>query len=75
MLVMASGWRLINAEEAPRATNLSEAWDRDLAQRAFYPLTSPLTVGPGSISVAILLCVGVAIFWSGLEELINGLKI
>src|SRR5665213_2884656 len=27
----------------------------DLAQRAFYPLTMPLTVGPGSISVAITL--------------------
>ena len=25
----------------------------DLSQRAFYPLTLPLTVGPGSISVAI----------------------
>ncbi|HXX47526.1 MAG TPA: MarC family protein, partial [Myxococcota bacterium] len=27
----------------------------DLSQRAFYPLTMPLTVGPGSISVAITL--------------------
>jgi multiple antibiotic resistance protein len=26
-----------------------------LSQRAFYPLTLPLTVGPGSISVAITL--------------------
>jgi len=27
----------------------------DLSQKAFYPLTLPLTVGPGSISVAITL--------------------
>jgi multiple antibiotic resistance protein len=28
---------------------------RDLFEKAFYPLTLPLTVGPGSISVAITL--------------------
>ena len=28
---------------------------RDLSSRAFYPFTLPLTVGPGSISVAITL--------------------
>jgi multiple antibiotic resistance protein len=28
---------------------------QDLSRRAFYPLTLPLTVGPGSISVAITL--------------------
>ena len=27
----------------------------DLSQRAFYPMTMPLTVGPGSISVALTL--------------------
>jgi multiple antibiotic resistance protein len=27
----------------------------DLTQRAFYPMTMPLTVGPGSISVALTL--------------------
>ena len=29
--------------------------EADLAARAFYPMTLPLTVGPGSISVAITL--------------------
>jgi hypothetical protein len=29
------------------------AWEREVARRAFYPLTFPLTVGPGSLSVAI----------------------
>ena len=33
----------------------STADAEQLSQRAFYPLTMPLTVGPGSISVAITL--------------------
>jgi multiple antibiotic resistance protein len=32
-----------------------DAWEREVARRAFYPLTFPLTVGPGSISIAITL--------------------
>jgi multiple antibiotic resistance protein len=56
LLVTANGWRLLNDQET---TNPSphpvEAWEREVARRAFYPLTFPLTVGPGSISVAITL--------------------
>ena len=57
LLVTANGWRLLNSEEtrdvpSPPAT---EAWERELAGRAFFPLTFPLTVGPGSISIAITL--------------------
>ncbi|MEO8071123.1 MAG: MarC family protein [Acidobacteriota bacterium] len=133
LLVMANGWRLINSEEPPRAPHPGEAWERGLSERAFFPLTFPLTVGPGSISVAvtlgarlsgiaavqdlvseviavgviavivflsyrfasrligslgatgtsvflrlssfILLCVGVAILWSGIEELVRGMRL
>ena len=32
-----------------------DAWQREVGRRAFYPLTFPLTVGPGSISIAITL--------------------
>jgi small neutral amino acid transporter SnatA (MarC family) len=32
---------------------MAKTMDFDLSDRAFYPLTLPLTVGPGSISVAI----------------------
>src|SRR5262245_59946889 len=39
LLVMANGWRLIYADEPPRAPRPDEAWDRDLSQRAFFPLT------------------------------------
>src|SRR5471030_2741919 len=57
LLVPATGWRLLTSDEG--ATNKTpgpvDAWEREVARRAFYPLTFPLTVGPGSISVAITL--------------------
>lgn len=58
MVVCAFGWSLLNRP------NLLPALDRsdppevrldDLSQRAFYPMTMPLTVGPGSISIAVTL--------------------
>ena len=56
LLVTANGWRLLNNDEqANSAPGPVEAWEREVARRAFYPLTFPLTVGPGSISVAITL--------------------
>jgi multiple antibiotic resistance protein len=50
LLVAASGWKLINAEEKPGhiVTDVKK-----VESRAFYPLTFPLTVGPGTISAAI----------------------
>jgi multiple antibiotic resistance protein len=56
LLVTASGWRLLNDESKGSASpGPVEAWEREVARRAFYPLTFPLTVGPGSISIAITL--------------------
>ena len=57
MVVCAMAWSLLNRPESPslsRTTERSIAAD-DLRQRAFYPLTMPLTVGPGSMSVALTL--------------------
>jgi multiple antibiotic resistance protein len=51
LVVSALGWRLLqdpSAIDAPAATAAPRA-----RNPAFYPLTMPLTVGPGSISVAI----------------------
>jgi len=50
LLVAASGWKLLNAEEKPGhiVTDVKK-----VESRAFYPLTFPLTVGPGTISAAI----------------------
>jgi multiple antibiotic resistance protein len=57
-VLAAMGWSLLNKAEAPDAaerTTAGEAAAEKVQRRAFYPLTMPLTVGPGSISVAITL--------------------
>jgi multiple antibiotic resistance protein len=53
IVVASTGWNLLRQKEGdPMPRELSP----DLAtQQAFYPLTLPITVGPGSISVAITL--------------------
>jgi multiple antibiotic resistance protein len=55
LLVTANGWRMLNADEpsSDRRTSVTDAWEREVQRRAFYPLTFPLTVGPGSVSIAI----------------------
>jgi len=50
-VVCASGWGLLRAETTTR--NVPASPPTAIATRAFYPLTLPLTVGPGAISVAI----------------------
>lgn len=56
LVVISAGWSVLQGESEPTETpskkNISQ---RDIANRAFYPLTLPLTVGPGSISVALTL--------------------
>jgi multiple antibiotic resistance protein len=62
LLVVANGWRLLNADDtpAPDKATVQDAWEREVARRAFYPLTFPLTVGPGSISIAVTLGAGIS---------------
>lgn len=57
LIVISNGWAMLTQKEGPdrgrdvqRRVNLE-----DIFRNAFYPLTLPLTVGPGSISVAITL--------------------
>jgi multiple antibiotic resistance protein len=55
-LVVASfGWKLLNAEEEAVSARHDKVVSRQSVAPpdAFYPLTMPLTVGPGSIAVAI----------------------
>jgi multiple antibiotic resistance protein len=58
LVVSAFGWKLLNAEPSADmkggAPDMKNASAGDVPD-AFYPLTMPLTVGPGSISVAITL--------------------
>jgi multiple antibiotic resistance protein len=57
-VVCMLGWSLLNSPHSPPAMerNSAQAPATDnLSQQAFYPMTMPLTVGPGSISVALTL--------------------
>lgn len=56
LAVASFGWRLLRDGVEPTAQGAGEVEvGRDAPVDAFYPLTMPLTVGPGSISVAIAL--------------------
>ncbi|HWU84342.1 MAG TPA: MarC family protein [Rhodocyclaceae bacterium] len=62
LIVAAMAWRLLSATPAnfDSRTVLAESFTAEHARRqAFYPLTFPISCGPGSISVAIT--VGVAL--------------
>ncbi|MDZ4123880.1 MAG: MarC family protein, partial [Hydrogenophaga sp.] len=62
LIVAAAAWRLLNASHASddRRTALAESFTPEQARRqAFYPLTFPISCGPGSIAAAIT--VGVAL--------------
>jgi multiple antibiotic resistance protein len=56
LIVTAFAWRLLHSGEEPDQPPTTESIRRPLTMKdAFYPLTMPLTVGPGSIAVAITL--------------------
>jgi multiple antibiotic resistance protein len=104
LVLLSAGWRLLHAGETAVAppSPVADAWQREVASRGFYPLTFPLTIGPGTISIAItlgargagrpfsplspgtnmflrlsafiLLCVAVAILWSGIVGLVAPLR-
>lgn len=56
LIVISNGWTMLKRnEEADRADAHRKVNPSDILRSAFFPLTMPLTVGPGSISVAITL--------------------
>ena len=57
LIVISNGWAMLKRnEEGERERDVRRNVKRDDPfKNAFYPLTLPLTVGPGSISVAITL--------------------
>jgi len=56
LVVAATGWSLLNQkDENPAASSEAPETLEDALQHAFYPLTLPITVGPGCISIAITL--------------------
>ena len=57
-VVCSFGWSLLNGPVAPSTPDRGRSQADSagaLSRRAFYPMTLPLTVGPGSISVAVTL--------------------
>jgi len=57
LVVISTGWTMLkSSDDDHRGEEVeSRMRSRDVLAQAFYPLTLPLTVGPGSISVAIAL--------------------
>lgn len=56
LVVASRAWQLLNAPEETEARKEQQAQPAMMASdAAFYPLTMPLTTGPGTISVAVAL--------------------
>lgn len=56
LIVVSTGWRLLYQGDAERLSSQHDTVPNDvILRRSFFPLTMPLTVGPGTISVAIAL--------------------
>lgn len=56
LLVSSMAWKLVTQGEGPPSPPTSSPWtEEQMVTAAFYPLTLPVTVGPGSIAVAVTL--------------------
>jgi multiple antibiotic resistance protein len=56
LIVISTGWAMLKSKDEDERSEVHQSVSpQDLFRNAFYPLTLPLTVGPGSISVAITL--------------------
>lgn len=57
IVIALSAWQMLNPDPngPKRGSALSGSTDRDVFHMAFYPLTMPITTGPGTISVAVAL--------------------
>jgi multiple antibiotic resistance protein len=60
LLVAAAGWRMLHRAEdddvhEAAAVKASQLTDIELVRRSFFPMTFPLTTGPGTIAASIAL--------------------
>ena len=55
LVVTVAGWQILNKKSDMSDRQVSAPDKQELLSQAFYPLTMPLTVGPGSIAVALTL--------------------
>jgi multiple antibiotic resistance protein len=49
------GWRLLDSKDRPDESGVEPPDEETLKKSAFYPLTMPLTTGPGTIAATIAL--------------------
>jgi multiple antibiotic resistance protein len=74
IVVALSGWNLLNApesHEAKKQEQLADAGDSD--DQSLFPLTIPITTGPGTISVAVALGAGHPKEWPELGWFLLGI--
>ena len=64
LIVIATGWTLLKQRDDEKQDVQKTVQPQDTFRQAFYPLTMPLTVGPGSISMAITLGANAALHHS-----------
>lgn len=60
LLVAATAWRMLHTSDdddvqAAAAAQTSEMSDAEIARRSFFPITFPMTTGPGTIAASIAL--------------------
>lgn len=80
LVVIAMGWNLLNQKSSSgnSGEDSSAITDATAQSSAFFPLTMPMTIGPGSIATAISLMAGIRqagafSFEAQLPSLIGGL--
>ena len=70
LIVVHAGWKLLNAEDPDSSHHQRLADDFSLDKikaNSFYPLTFPLTAGPGSIAAAITVGASLKDYGSGAQ--------
>lgn len=56
LIVISTGWSMLKRRDEDERSEVKKTiYPPDTFRQAFYPMTLPLTVGPGSISVALTL--------------------
>ena len=56
LIVVSTGWAMLSrSDPGDRGQVHQSVTEQEILKSAFYPLTLPLTIGPGSISIAVTL--------------------
>jgi multiple antibiotic resistance protein len=75
LVVALSGWRLLNAPETHEERKQEQAASAEgMEDIALFPLTIPLTTGPGTIAVAVALGAGHPRLFNGLGWFFLGMS-